>query len=257
MQVRIHALWAILLIWAGASFASAQSRSTNDLVAPDSAALLAGGGPSFGWLHVVNAPLTLEEAMTIMPVQHGGYANAVKSTVISVEFDYGVVNRPGVDFAIIDGQYDVGNYRLTTDYDGFTSQVIVNMATGSSIGTETYFYGVTGSTTSADVVSLEVDLASFAIPPGAVVHELRFETLDNQCDPIGLARMHDGFWMGVTQLDAGLKGGVQTCGGTPGGAGGGGLLADRTGSVEPQRRGLWRAFGRAVDADYDPGHGDE
>ncbi|MAW60759.1 MAG: hypothetical protein CMJ94_07985 [Planctomycetes bacterium] len=191
-------------------------QSTADLVAPDTASLIAGGGSIFNWLNVVNVPVTIEEAMTSMPVEDAGYANADVGTVIEVKFASGVTNNAGPDIAMLDSVYDVGSYAIRTDYDGFAASVVADMAVGVYCTSEAYFYGGAGPY-GADVYSVEIDLDSLGVPAGATVTALRFETLNSSCDPITLAKIGNDFTLTVSTLNAGQVGNLKTSYGTPGG----------------------------------------
>lgn len=194
------------------------TQSTSDLVAPDAAALVAGGGGSFGWLNVSNAPLTLDQAMTSMPVETGAFANADVGTVVEVKFGGGVVNNAGPDLVMLDAQFDEGEYAISSDYDGFASSTYVNTLGATVRASVSYHYEFNASGPfPADVVGVEVDLDALGVPAGSTVFSLRFECLSTRCDPVTLAKIQSGFMLSVGTLTAGQTGTVKTSGGTANG----------------------------------------
>lgn len=192
------------------------TQDTSSLVAPDAAALVAGGGSIFDWLNVANVPISLNDAMTSMPVEAAGYANADTGTVVEVKFAGGVTNGAGPDVAMLDSVYDVGSYAIRSDYDGFAASVVADMSLGTYCTSASYYYAGNGPYP-ADVYSVEIDLSDLGVPAGATVTSLRFETLNSQCDPITLAKIENQFTLSVSTLTAGQVGSVRTTNGTPNG----------------------------------------
>lgn len=192
------------------------TQSTSDLVAPDAAALIAGGGVNFTWLNVNNAALTLNEAMTSMPVEDAGFANADVGTVVEVRFSGGVTNNVGPDLAMVDSQYDVGSYAIRSDYDGFAASVVADTAFGNYCLSTSYWYQGFGPY-AADLYAVEIDLSDLGVPAGATVFALRFEALNTACDPITLAKIGNDFTLSVGTLVAGRVGNLKTNFGTPNG----------------------------------------
>lgn len=192
------------------------TQSTTDLIAPDTASLVAGGGGIFAWLNVANVALTLEQAMTSVPIEDAGYANADVGTIVEVKFASGVTNNVGPDVAMLDSVYDVGSYAISTDYDGFAASVVADMSVGTYCTSKSYYYNGAGPYP-ADVYAVEIDLDALGVPAGATVTSLRFETLNTSCDPITLAKIGSEFTLTVGTLNAGQTGNVKTNFGTPNG----------------------------------------
>lgn len=192
------------------------TQSTTDLIAPDAAALIAGGGAAFNWLNVVNAAVTLEQAMTSVPVEDAGFANAEAGTIVEVKFAGGVTNNAGPDVAMLDSIYDVGSYAISCDYDGFVATAVADMSSGTYCTSTSYYYAGAGPYP-ADVYAVEIDLDALGVPAGASVTALRFETLNTACDPITLAKIGNEFTLTVGTLVSGQTGTLKTNFGTPNG----------------------------------------
>lgn len=159
------------------------------LSAPDSAQLIAGGTYAWGWLNVQNAPVTVNEAFSGLPLDDDGYANASPDTVVQCYFQSGVTNQPGDDLVMFDAQYDYGIYDISTEYDAFTAVVTVDTDGGVTVSDKDYFYGG-GAINPAEIVGVAIDLSDLGIPAGAVVYNVRFACVaGSPCDPVGLGNL--------------------------------------------------------------------
>jgi len=187
-----------------------------DLIAPDSATLLSGGGASFYWLNVVNAPVTVEEAMTSVPMDVQGFANPDYGTEIQVDFQSGVVNNPGADLVMLESAFDKGSYAIYSDYDNYVARVDVYTTNGIIASDQDYYYNG-GGPYYARVFGMEIDLSDMGVPAGAMVHSLRFRCIDSTCDPIGLGMISDAFRLDAYNFVAGQTAELKTKRGTPGG----------------------------------------
>jgi hypothetical protein len=193
--------------------------STSDLTPPDGAAQISGTtGSPWGWLNVANAPISLADAMMSMPIEAGAWANAHTDVVIEVKFAGGVTNGPGDDMAMVDAQFDVGVYSISTSYDGFAASLTVDTSTGDICTTVNYYYEYNaGGPFVADVVASRFDLSDLGVPAGAVVTNFRFAMLNAACDPVTLAKIESGFQLDVKPLVAGQSGTASLSGATPNG----------------------------------------
>ncbi|MHC4824635.1 MAG: hypothetical protein ACYTEP_11560 [Planctomycetota bacterium] len=187
-----------------------------ELTAPDSAAQIVGPGSSFGWLNVVNNPVTLSEAMSSDPIESAGFANAAAGDTIEVTFLNGVTNRPGADLVMLDSQFDLGIYAISSDFDGFSSSVSVDTTFGIQVASTSYYY-LSGGPYAAGVFGVEVDLSDIGVPAGGNVTSLRFSCTNTGCDPITLAKIDGGLELSVSSLVAGSLGTFDVTGGTPSG----------------------------------------
>jgi hypothetical protein len=193
--------------------------STSDLTPPDGAAQIAGtSGSPWGWLNVANAPMSLNDAMTSVPIENGAWANAHTDVVVEVKFGSGVTNGPGDDMAMVDAAFDVGVYSISTDYDGFVASLSVDTSSGDLCTTVGYYYEFNGGGPfTANVVAKRFDLTDLGVPAGATVYKLRFAMLNGACDPVTLAKIDAGFRLDVKPLVAGQPGTASLSGATPNG----------------------------------------
>ena len=189
-----------------------------ELTAPDSATLIAGGGSSFGWLNVLNGPLTINQAMTSSPIENGAYANADIGTTVEVVFTGGVVNGPGADLVMLDAQFDAGHYSIRSDFDGFVASAGALTDFGIFSTSLDFFYEHNpAGPFAASVVGVEVDLTTMGVPAGATVTALRFTCDNAACDPVTLAKIGDSFTLTISPLIPGSVGTFDATGGTPSG----------------------------------------
>lgn len=196
----------------------AQTLGPWELSPPTSATLISGGGPIFGWLNTSNSALSLSAAMASSPIENGAFANADIGTIVEVSFAGGVVNGPGADLVMLDAQFDVGDYAISSDFDGFASSVVVSTSFGISVANIGYFYEFNpAGPFSASAVGIEIDLSSIGVPAGGMVNSLRFNCVNGSCDPISLAKIDSGFSLSVSTLTAGSLGTFDATGGTPSG----------------------------------------
>jgi hypothetical protein len=178
---------------------------------PTSAVLVSGGGPGFDWLNVVNAPVTLNDALTGFSVIDDGYANAASGSTIRLTFAPGVLrNHAGPDLVLFDANNDLNVYLVSTSHDGFTHMVASAASTDTGID-RLYFYGGQGPT-SWDVMAGTIDLSSFNVPEGVSVSQIDLFTEGPANDPLGLgvlaspaalpAISHRGLWIVTILLAA-------------------------------------------------------
>ncbi|MDA0667023.1 MAG: hypothetical protein O3A95_02985 [Planctomycetota bacterium] len=154
--------------------------------------------------------------MSSSPIEAGGFANADAGTTVEVTFSGGVVNGPGADLVMLDAQFDVGSYRITSDFDGFAASVAFSTVSGTVVSTVGYFYEFNSSGPfTANVVGVEVDLSSIGVPAGGTVTSLRFTSANAACDPVSLAKIDSGLSLSVSALAAGTLGTFDVANGTP------------------------------------------
>lgn len=188
-----------------------------DLVPPDSASLVSGGGSIFDWLNVVNSAVTLSQAMSSSPIENQGFANAETGTVVEVFFSGGVTNNAGADLVILDAAFDYGLYQVSSDFDGFAASVGVDILTSGVFAANSSYYYQGAGPYSATVWGVEIDLDSIGVPSGTTVNSLRFECTSGGCDPISLAKIDNGFSLEITNLVAGSVATATATNGTPNG----------------------------------------
>lgn len=210
--------------------AQAQTLGPWELTPPDSASTIVSTGTSFDWLNVVNNPLTISEAMSSSPIESAGYANAATGDVVEVAFLGGVTNQAGADLVMLDSQFDVGLYAISSDFDGFVASVNADMAFGVNVHSTSYYYQSAGPY-AADVYGVEIDLSDIGVPNGATVTSLRFAALNGGCDPISLAKIGGGLNLNVSALAGGTIGTFDVTGGSPFGPVGIALSLSGTGPI--------------------------
>jgi len=183
--------------------------------APDSASLIIGGGVRWVSLSVVNTPLSVNDAFSGLPLDDDGFANADVGTTVEVNFLSGVVNRPGDDVVMFEARFDEGDYAISSDHDGFVASTTVSTA-GLTTLVDHYYYVNGGGPSPASVIGVAVNLSSIGVPPGAMVHSLRFTSANLKCDPIGLGRIVPGPVLVVPQyLLAGRQETMEVTSATP------------------------------------------
>jgi hypothetical protein len=185
---RLKAVWTIGVFAAALStwdFAHAEIVGSFDIAAtPSSAVLLSGGGASWNWLNVLNAPVTLNDALTGFSVIDDGYANAQSGTLLRLTFTPGVRNEPGPDLVLLDAGNDLNQYRIRTSYDSFSNEILVNASTDTGVD-RSYYYGGTGPATYR-VYAGTIDLSNLNVPAGASVSQVQLFTEGPSNDPVGL-----------------------------------------------------------------------
>ncbi len=201
------------ILFAAPAAAQAQTLGPWELSPPDSASTIISSGGIFDWLNVVNNPLTISEAMSSSPIEDAGYANAAAGDVVEVTFLGGVTNQAGADLVMLDSQFDVGLYGISSDFDGFVASVNADMVFGVNVASTAYYYQTAGPY-AADVYGVEIDLTDIGVPNGATVNSLRFTALNGGCDPISLAKIGGGLNLTVSALAAGTIGSFDVTGGT-------------------------------------------
>lgn len=193
----------------------AQTLGPWELSPPTSASLVSGGGVSFGWLNTSNAALSLSAAMASSPIENGGYANADLGTVIEIAFAGGVVNDTGADLVLLDAEFDVGTYTVSSSFDGFASSVAVDTAFGTLVSTVGYYYEHNGAGPfTANIVGVEIDLTALGVPVGVPVTSFRLTCTNAACDPVSLAKIDSGLSLTVSTLGAGTFGTFDVANGT-------------------------------------------
>jgi hypothetical protein len=155
------------------------------VAAPTSAVLLTGGGASFNWLNVVNAPVSIDQALTGFSLIDDGYGNAQSGTTLRLTFAPGsLTNHAGPDLLLLDANNDGNQYRVATSHDGFSHEILVTASTDTGVD-RNYFFGGQGPTT-FDVMAAAIDLSSLNVPPGGSVDQVRLFTEGGSNDPLGL-----------------------------------------------------------------------
>lgn len=157
----------------------------NVVATPASAVLVSGGGALFNWLNVVNAPVSINEALTGFSVIDDGYANAQSGTTLRLTFDPGVLrNHPGSDLVLLDANNDLNQYRVRTSYDGFSREILVNASSDTGVD-RNYYFGGQGPA-AYDVYAGTIDLSSLNIPEDQTVNTIQLFTEGPSNDPLGL-----------------------------------------------------------------------
>jgi len=215
-MIRILSLFATSLLLCAGMPAQTQLLGPWTVAAPDSATLVSGGGSNWAWLSVVNTPVTVNDAFSGLPLDDDGFANAEVGTSVEVVFLAGVTNSPGDDIVLFDGQFDEGEYVISSEYDGYIATVAVSTVGASPVSIKRYYYNGSGPY-SADIAGVAVDLSAIGVPAGATVHKIRFTSTNTACDPIGLGRIVTGPLLSVSPLPlvAGLPGTLTVSGATP------------------------------------------
>ena len=171
--------------------ASAETIGTFDIVAtPTSASLVAGGGGSWGWLNVANVAIGENEAFTGFSVIDDGFANGPAGTTVEMTFAVGTaVNQAGDDLVLFDGRFSDNSYAVSTDFDGFTAEILlpdtVFIDTGES---RSYFFVGTGPF-DARVMAAAIDLSALGVPAGGSVTKVRVRGTSGEVDPLGLGSL--------------------------------------------------------------------
>lgn len=158
--------------------------------APIQASLVSGGGSLFNWLNVVNAPLTVNQALTQFPLADTGYADANSGTIIDLTYAPGqAVNNPGDDLVLLDARYSFNSYTLYSSSDGFTTPLVVSANDLSWTGeTRDYYVGSLPGAGSfpALVMAYGVDLSFWGVPLGSDVITIRVVHSGFESDLLGL-----------------------------------------------------------------------
>lgn len=200
-----------------------------EVVPPGSAVVVNGGGGLWGWINVVNSSLSFTQAMIQSPIEDAGFVNADIGTTLDFVHVPGVVNGPGADLVLFDAQFDTGQYRVSTNYDGFTASILADTLFGTYATTRPYYYEFGSAVpVNADVVGMEIDLTDLGVPDGEIVIGFRLVCENPGCDPISLAKI-DRFALGVPQLQAGTSATLELSGATKSGTVGIGFSLTGTG----------------------------
>ncbi len=125
-MILARAFLPILPAVLGAAAADAQTQVLGPwtISAPDSAVLVAGGGPTWALVNFVPAFVSVQDAFTGLPVQADGYYDLQNGTIVEVNFVGGVTNRPGEDILFVANHLTSGvdTAFLSSEYDGFSFQ---------------------------------------------------------------------------------------------------------------------------------------
>lgn len=159
------------------------------LMAPDSASHVAGTFNDQKWLNVANESSSITDAFTGTGLLDAGFANSDFGLTFEVFFNDGVVNAAGTDLVLFDAQFDAGPYQISTDWDGFSSTLLLDASSFSDTGeSRDYFYGNnSGGPFDAQVWAKDFDLSWFGVPDGESVYSVRFMVAGTGADPIALA----------------------------------------------------------------------
>ncbi len=215
---RLHPL-TLLAFWLcvfHSSAASAQTLGGWNLLPPDSAALISGGGSHYDWINTEDAFITLEQALTSWPIDQQGYANPDTNSVFQVDYAGGVRNSYGEDLVMLDATFDRGIYTVYSDYDGYTAGLTVDMARATIVSDHDYYNGGAGPW-NAKVRAVEIDLSNLGVPADHVISSMRFECADHRCDPLALARIERGVYLDIVGYVAGQTATVTVSNATPSG----------------------------------------
>ncbi len=158
----------------------------NIVATPDSAAFV--GVPQTGWLNVVDAPVSFDDALTGFSVLDDGWANLLTDTVFELTFGAGVLlNNAGDDLVVLDARYDAGSYALSTNLDGFTAELALTSGLFSDTGVNRdYYYENNDILNPADIWGVGVDLSDLGIGAGVEVSAVRLRATNSSTDPIAV-----------------------------------------------------------------------
>lgn len=161
------------------------------LAAPVSATLVAGGDGTFGWLNVVDRPVSLSEAFSGFSIIDDGFANADAGTIIEVTFALGdVVNIDGPDIVLFEARFDDGAYAVSTEYDGFLMEFFLPLGAFQDTGVDRdYYYENNNQINAADVWAAQIDLSDLGVPLGESVASIRFRATNDLTDPLGIGSL--------------------------------------------------------------------
>ena len=159
------------------------------LMAPDSASHVAGDFNELKWLNVDNEFASVTDAFTGSGLLDSGFANSDFGLTFEVLFNDGVTNTAGTDMVLFDARFDAGPYQISTDWDGFSSTLMLDASSFTDTGeSRDYFFGInTNGPFNAQLWARDFDLSWFGVPEGETVHSVRFMIAGSGADPIALA----------------------------------------------------------------------
>ena len=150
------------------------------------------GPANWGWVNVVNAPVSIHEAFTGFSIIDRGYANGNVNTTVELTFAAGdVVNLPGADLVLVDGFSD-NSYAFSTAHDGFLTELLLPDSEFSSTGLLRHYYyqnNLGGSPFPSNIKTVEIDLTSLDVPAGESVSTFRIRATSSQVDLFGLGSL--------------------------------------------------------------------
>lgn len=163
--------------------------------APTSASMISGtnSGHINGWLNTVNAPITINDALSGPNILDAGIANLFNSS-FQLTFGSGsVLNNAGADLVLFDARYDAGYYAISSSYDDFSNIFSILPSAFISTG-ESRSYYLEGCPIprpfSATIYGAEIDLSLLGIPDGADVTSFRIWSLNGTgSDFIGMGSL--------------------------------------------------------------------
>jgi len=163
--------------------------------APTSASMLSGttSGHINGWLNTVNAPITVNDALSGPNILEAGIANLYNSS-FQLTFGSGsVLNNAGADLVLFDARYDAGFYAISSSYDGFSNTFSIAPSAFITTGESRSYYleGCPYPTAfSATIYGAAIDLSLLGIPDGADVTDFRIWSLNGTgSDFIGMGSL--------------------------------------------------------------------
>lgn len=158
----------------------------NIVATPDSAAFVTT--PESGWLNVVDAPVSFNDALTGFSVLDDGWANLDPGAIFELTFGAGVLkNNAGFDLVVLDAHYDSGSYALSTNLDGFTAELALGSALFSYTGVDRdYYFENNDILNPSEIWGVGVDLSDLGIGAGVEVSAVRLRATNSSTDPIAV-----------------------------------------------------------------------
>lgn len=163
----------------------------NILSAPISATFQTGNPRSvIKWTNVNNANISISDAFSEMSVIDDGLGNLPNNSTITMTFSpRTALNIPGVDLVLFEA-FDEGSYSMSTDYDNFSSSLIIGPSQFLFTGIENeYYYGLNWGPFLTPVRGAPVNLSQLGIPLGQSVNEIRLVVITSGSDPLGIGSL--------------------------------------------------------------------
>jgi hypothetical protein len=164
--------------------------------APTAAAVTAGTLPADDWLNTVNSPVSVNDAMTSVPIIDQGFANinlngSTPQVAITFTFAAGdLTNGAGDDLVLFDARFSSNSYSVTAD--GFGGSVAV--AAGDLIDTgvdRAFFYGNSGGPFNANIMAAGIDLTDLGVASGASVTSITVTATSGEADLLGIGSLSE------------------------------------------------------------------
>ena len=150
-----------------------------------------GSGPvqAGGWLNVVNSPVTIQDAFTSFSILDAGLGNLGESFVLELTFADPVMNGEGPDLVLFDARFDAGAFAVSTEFDGFGTELPVTAFIDSGEDRLYFFEFNQPGPFPADVFGAEIDLSDLGLAPNDAVSVIRVRSTNDQTDPLGLGSL--------------------------------------------------------------------